>query len=154
MSENCIFCKIINKEIPSRNVYEDEHTVAFLDLSQVTPGHTLLVPKTHVKDILEYSESLARDVFGALPKVSRAVKNHSENVEGLNVVINNGEVADQTVFHSHIHLIPRYSSEDDFDLTWANNSSDYSDEQLDAIQKSINDALNQTDQTDRKMEGL
>jgi histidine triad (HIT) family protein len=124
-------------DIPSRKVYEDEHVFAILDTSQVTPGHTLLIPKEHVRNIFDYDEELASNVFAAVPKVARALKNFDSAVEGLNVLVNNEEVASQTVFHSHIHLLPRYTEEDDFGLEWAHNEDLYSDEELDQLQEKI-----------------
>lgn len=133
----CIFCMIRDGEIPARKVYEDEHVFAFLDLSQVTPGHTLVVPKKHVRNIFDYDEELAAKVFAAVPKISNALKQFDEDVEGLNVLVNNEEVAHQTVFHSHIHLLPRYTEDDDFGLKWADNSEDYSADELDEIRDRI-----------------
>ena len=72
--DDCIFCKIINGEIPSITVYEDKQVKAFLDISQGTPGHTLLVPKKHVPDIFAYDQQLAETVFARLPKLARAIK--------------------------------------------------------------------------------
>lgn len=141
MDNQCIFCKIVNGDIPARKVFENEHTLAFLDLSQVTPGHTLLIPKKHVKDIMGYNQELAMNVFKVLPEVSRAVRDHAPSIEGLNIVVNNGEVADQTVFHSHMHLIPRYTKEDDFGLKWKNNADQYSDEEMTQIQEAIQNKL-------------
>lgn len=134
---DCIFCMIRDGEIPSRKVYEDEHVFAILDNSQVTPGHTLLIPKKHVRNIFDYDEELAREVFAAVPKVARALRDFDPEVRGLNILLNNEEVASQTVFHSHIHLLPRYSENDDFGLEWAYNEDKYSDTQLDQLQKSI-----------------
>lgn len=138
---DCVFCKIAEGEIPSRKIYEDEHVVAFLDLSQVTPGHTLVIPKKHVPNIMEYNETLAADVFSRLPKISQAVQSFQPDIKGLNVLMNNGEVASQTVFHSHIHLLPRYTKDDDFGLKWADNSEKYTDNDLDRIQQDIKQAL-------------
>lgn len=134
---DCIFCMIRDGDIPSRKVYEDENVFAILDTSQVTPGHTLLIPKEHVRNIFDYDEELASKVFATVPKVSRALKKFDPAVEGLNVLVNNEEVASQTVFHSHIHLLPRYTEEDDFGLEWANNEDLYSDEELDQLQEKI-----------------
>ena len=134
---DCIFCMIRDGQIPSRKVYEDEHVFAILDNSQVTPGHTLLIPKKHVRNIFDYDEELAREVFAAVPKVARALRDFDPEVRGLNILLNNEEVASQTVFHSHIHLLPRYSENDDFGLEWAYNEDKYSDTQLDQLQKSI-----------------
>lgn len=134
---DCIFCMIRDGDIPGRKVYEDENVLAILDMSQVTSGHTLLIPKKHVRNIFDYDEELASKVFAAVPKVSRALKNFDSDVQGLNVLVNNEKVASQTVFHSHVHLIPRYTDEDDFGLEWANNEDLYSDEELDKLQETI-----------------
>lgn len=136
MSE-CIFCMIRDGDIPARKVYEDENVFAILDMSQVTPGHTLLIPKEHVRNIYDYDEELAQKVFGAVPKVARALRDFHPDVKGLNVLVNNEEVAFQTVFHSHVHLLPRYTEEDDFGLKWTNNSDDYTDEELDQLKDKI-----------------
>jgi len=135
--DNCIFCKIIDKEIPSFKVYEDSDVYAFLDLGQTTKGHTLLIPKKHVADIFEYGEELAKIVFAHLPKIARALEKTFPEMRGLNILNNNREVAYQSVFHSHIHLIPRFSSKDDFKINFGNHSQDYSSEQLEQIAKRI-----------------
>lgn len=124
-------------EIPSRKIYEDENVLAILDQSQVTPGHTLVIPKKHVRNIYDYDEELAGEVFRVLPKIARALRDFNPEVKGLNILVNNEEVASQTVFHSHIHLLPRYSKQDDFDLKWANNQDQYTAEELDQIQTKI-----------------
>lgn len=103
------FCKIIDQEIPSYKIYEDEKVYAFLDISQATKGHTLVVPKKHVNDIFEYDENLAADLFTRIPKIARALEKAFPEMEGLNIINNNKELAYQSVFHSHVHLIPRYS---------------------------------------------
>ncbi|KRL03184.1 HIT family protein [Liquorilactobacillus capillatus] len=139
--ENCIFCKIITGEIPSTTVYEDECVKAFLDISQTTPGHTLVIPKKHVADLFEYDTSLAADVFTRIPKIARAIKASDDSIVGMNVVNNNGAVAYQSVFHSHFHLIPRYSKRDDFKMVFADNSNKYSQEQLTEIAAQIKEQL-------------
>ena len=134
---DCVFCMIRDGDIPARKVYEDENVFAILDMSQVTPGHTLLIPKTHVRNIFDYDEELAQNVFGAVPKVARALRDFHPDVEGLNVLVNNEEVAFQTVFHSHVHLLPRYSNDDDFGLKWAHNADNYTDDELDEMKDKI-----------------
>ena len=134
---DCVFCMIRDGDIPARKVYEDENVFAILDMSQVTPGHTLLIPKTHVRNIFDYDEELAQNVFGAVPKVARALRDFHPDVEGLNVLVNNEEVAFQTVFHSHVHLLPRYSNDDDFGLKWAHNADNYTDKELDDMKDKI-----------------
>lgn len=106
LDDDCIFCKIIKGDIPSYTVYEDDMVKAFLDISQGTPGHTLVVPKTHVADIFGYDRDLASIVFARIPEIARAIKATDENIIGMNIVNNNGAVAYQSVFHSHFHLIP------------------------------------------------
>lgn len=141
MATDCIFCKIAQGEIPARKVYEDENVLAFLDLSQVTPGHTLLIPKKHVKNIFEYDEATTQAVFSVVPKIARALRAFDPKVKGLNIINNNEKVAFQSVFHSHIHFIPRYSEADDFGLKWAHNEDKYTDEQLDELQQMIQEKM-------------
>lgn len=106
-----IFDKIISGEIPSYKVYEDDNVLAFLDLSQATPGHTLLVPKQHVADIYAYDDALAGKVLTKIPFIARAIKASDDKIIGMNILVNNGEQAGQSVFHSHIHFIPRYQDD-------------------------------------------
>ncbi|MGX7140457.1 HIT family protein [Facklamia languida] len=127
---DCIFCKIINGEIPCAKVYEDDRVLAFLDLTQVTPGHTLLIPKKHVTDIFEYDSELAGEVFARLPKIARAIEEGLPNVKGLNILNNNRAVAYQSVFHSHIHLIPRYQEKEGFQVKFEDHSKEYSQEEF------------------------
>lgn len=116
-----IFSKIIAKEIPAHFVYEDDSVVAFLDISQATKGHTLVVPKAFYKDIFSVPEDLAAHVFEVAVKVSNALKKAFEP-EGINILSNNGETSGQTVFHFHLHLIPRYEK-DDVKFSMKNNMS-------------------------------
>lgn len=138
---DCIFCKIINGDIPSTTIYEDDEVKAFLDLSQATPGHTLLVPKQHVADIFAYDEDLAARVFTRLPKIARAIKASDPKIKGMNIINNNGELAYQSVFHSHIHLIPRYSEDDDFAIHFGDHSDQYDSHKLEAIAAGIRKQL-------------
>ena len=138
---DCIFCKIVAGEIPSYTVYEDDVVKAFLDISQGTPGHTLVIPKKHVPDLFAYDEDLAAAVFSRIPKIARAVKNSNPAIKWMNVINNNGKVAYQSVFHSHIHLIPRYSNDDDFKMIFKDNSGKYNDEKYRQIQQAIKDQL-------------
>jgi len=104
----CLFCKIIDKEIPAHVVYEDENVLAFLDISQVTEGHTLVIPKKHVQNIYELEEE-ATSLFRAVPKIARALRDTFHPI-GLNM-INNNDRPLQSVFHFHVHLIPRYEND-------------------------------------------
>ncbi|HCG2579347.1 TPA: HIT family protein [Staphylococcus aureus] len=117
MSET-IFGKILTGEIPSFKVYEDDYVYAFLDISQVTKGHTLLIPKKASANIFETNEETMKHIGAALPKVANAIK-RAFNPDGLNIIQNNGEFADQSVFHIHFHLIPRYENDiDGFGYKW------------------------------------
>ncbi|EWS35037.1 TPA: HIT family protein [Staphylococcus aureus] len=117
MSET-IFGKILTGEIPSFKVYEDDYVYAFLDISQVTKGHTLLIPKKASANIFETDEETMKHIGAALPKVANAIK-RTFNPDGLNIIQNNGEFADQSVFHIHFHLIPRYENDiDGFGYKW------------------------------------
>ncbi|HDC8253039.1 TPA: HIT family protein [Staphylococcus aureus] len=113
-----IFGKILTGEIPSFKVYEDDYVYAFLDISQVTKGHTLLIPKKASANIFETDEETMKHIGAALPKVANAIK-RAFNPDGLNIIQNNGEFADQSVFHIHFHLIPRYENDiDGFGYKW------------------------------------
>ncbi|MCP8615512.1 HIT family protein [Salirhabdus salicampi] len=136
---DCIFCKIINGEIPSAKVYEDEHIHAFLDISQVTKGHTLIIPKTHTKDIFELESDVAEKLFARVPKVANAI-DQAFKPKGLNILNNNREFAGQTVFHLHIHLIPRYDEHDGFGAKWTTDGNS-TPEELQQIASLITDAL-------------
>ena len=105
MKDDCIFCKIIEGDIPSHNVYEDEKVLAFLDTNPVSKGHTLVVPKEHVENIHQ-AEGM-NYMWDAIVEVSNAVKN-AFGAEGINIDQNNGELAGQEVFHLHFHVTPRY----------------------------------------------
>lgn len=138
---DCIFCKIINNEIPSRKVYEDDDVIAFLDITQVTPGHTLVVPKKHVADIFEVDEVLAATVASKIPKIAKAIKKSNPKIKGMNIINNNGKVAYQSVFHSHIHILPRFDEQDDFSIHFSDHSKNFTSEELDSIALSIKSKL-------------
>jgi histidine triad (HIT) family protein len=124
MMNGCIFCKIVNGDIPSAKVYEDEHVYAFLDISQVTKGHTLVIPKVHKENIFELTADMAAPLFESVKKAADAIQ-AAFSPKGLNLLNNNGEAAGQTVFHYHIHLIPRYGSDDGFHPVFKENDQSY-----------------------------
>ncbi|RNA68714.1 HIT family protein [Alteribacter keqinensis] len=127
--DDCIFCKIIRGEIPAAKVYEDENAVAFFDISQVTKGHTLVIPKNHVENIFEMEAETSSTLFATVPKIANALKAEFEPA-GLNILNNNGKQAGQSVFHYHLHLIPRYGKGDGFGAVWKEHGSEYSQEKL------------------------
>lgn len=135
--EDCIFCKIIKGDIPSAKVYEDEHVYAFLDISQVTKGHTLVIPKTHTKNIYETPVEVAKEVFARVPAIANAIREVYKPL-GMNVLNNNEAPAEQSVFHLHLHLIPRYGEGDGYKLNWTTHNDDYSYDDLQNIASEIN----------------
>lgn len=113
--ENCIFCKIIAGEIPSRTIYEDDEFKVILDASPASKGHALILPKDHCDNIYEISE----EMLAKAAKLAKKLAIHMTDVlgcDGFNLLQNNGEVAGQTVFHFHMHLIPRYEGMKNNDL--------------------------------------
>ena len=126
---NCIFCKIANGEIPSATLYEDEDFRVILDLGPASKGHGLILPKQHYANIYEIDETVAAKAF-VLAKKMAGKMTKALNCDGFNVVQNNGTAAGQTVFHFHMHLIPRYEGEEDF-LKW--NQGTLTDEMRDDI---------------------
>src|SRR3990167_7820363 len=117
---SCIFCKIVSGELPSSKVYEDENVLAFLDIHPVNPGHTLVVTKKHFESIHDTPDDLICKCVITAKKVANAIQSKL-NAEGVNIGINNGKAAGQIVFHSHIHIMPRYGN-DSFKL-WQGKSS-------------------------------
>lgn len=107
---NCIFCKIANGEIPSTTLYEDEDFRVILDLGPATRGHALLLPKEHYSNLFELDDAVAAKVLVTAKKVAAKMK-AALGADGFNLVQNNGETAGQTVFHFHMHLIPRYQDD-------------------------------------------
>lgn len=116
MMADCVFCKIMAKQIPATVVHEDEDTLAFMDIGQVNPGHVLVALKKHAENIFALDEAQAAAVFRAVAKVARAIRGAFEP-QGLSVYQANGAAAGQTVFHLHVHLVPRYEG-DGMALTW------------------------------------
>lgn len=133
---DCIFCKIVNGDIPSAKVFENEHVVAFLDISQVTKGHTLIIPKVHKENVYELTPEISQHVFEVAPQIANALK-ATYNPVGMNLVNNNGEQAGQTVFHFHLHLIPRYGEGDGFGAVWKSHQSQYSSEDFQKMANEI-----------------
>lgn len=114
--DNCVFCKIIKKEIPSITVYDDERFLGIMDISPANKGHVILLAKNHVADVFDLDEQTASRAMIVVSKVAKALKEEL-NCEGINVLQNNGTVAGQTVFHYHIHIIPRHK-DDGVNIAW------------------------------------
>mgnify|MGYP003374763941 FL=1 len=114
--KNCIFCKIANGEIPSTTLYEDEEFRVILDLGPASKGHALILPKNHFEDVCALDEKTAAKILPLAARVGSAMKK-ALGCAGFNLVQNNGEAAGQTVFHFHMHVIPRYEGGPDM-VSW------------------------------------
>lgn len=130
---DCIFCKIINKEIPSKIVYEDDVCLAFLDISQTTKGHTLVIPKKHFANFLEVDADTLQHMIVITQKLAKQTVDKL-HASGCNILSNAGVIAGQTVMHFHLHIIPRFDETDTIKLTFTDNSSTFN---LDNIYQSI-----------------
>ncbi|PWE85406.1 hypothetical protein LG34_16120 [Eubacterium ramulus] len=126
--DNCIFCKLANKDIPTNIIYEDDRFTVILDASPATKGHALILPKNHAANIYELPDEDASAVFVLAKKLATKMT-EILHCDGFNIVQNNGEVAGQTVFHFHMHLIPRYLNDGNQDkLTW--NHAEFTPEEI------------------------
>lgn len=120
MNNNCIFCKIIGDEIPSTTLYEDENFRVIMDISPAAKGHAIMISKKHFANIFELDEATASKSMVLASKIAKAMKDELK-CDGINILQNNGEAAGQTVFHFHIHLIPRFK-DDSVTITWRQGS--------------------------------
>lgn len=128
----CIFCDIVEGKIPSTKIYEDELVLAFLDISQVTKGHTLVIPKKHYDNFLECDEKTLQHLIKITQKLAKQISNNLD-CKGINILSNVNEIAGQSVNHFHMHIIPRYSESDAIEINF--NKSDELD--LAEVQKLI-----------------
>ncbi len=107
---NCIFCKILNGDIPSNKVFENENFIAILDAFPANEGHILVIPKKHFENIFEIDEETLKEGYVIAKKIANSIKK-SLNIENINILQNNGALAGQTVNHFHIHIIPRIEND-------------------------------------------
>ena len=133
--DNCIFCKLANGDIPTNSIYEDDDFKVILDASPATKGHALILPKQHYANIFEIED----ETLAKAAKLAKKIMTHEKDVlgcEGYNLVQNNGEVAGQTVFHFHMHLIPRYLNAKNNDiLSWSHET--FTPEEMAEIRDSL-----------------
>jgi histidine triad (HIT) family protein len=127
---DCIFCKIVAGELPARKVDEDENTIAFLDIAPWTRGHTLVIPREHTRNLYEASEEVLHDTGVAAQRVAKKMRDRL-GAEGINLLNSTEPVAMQTVFHYHVHVIPRYE-DDGFGLP--GHKDEASEEELDEVE--------------------
>jgi len=130
--ENCIFCKILAGEIPSTAVYEDDDFKAILDVNTAARGHVIILPKNHAANIYELPDEDASKIMVVAKKIATAIEK-AYRCDGVNILQNNGEAAGQTVFHLHVHVIPRFKG-DTVNIGWKQGDMP---EDLDAICKEI-----------------
>lgn len=108
--DSCIFCKIVRKEIPAHVVYDNDLTMAFLDINPVNPGHLLVVPKAHFADMLATPEETVREVMAVAQRLAKAAV-AALGAPGFNIGVNNGPAAGQVVPHMHLHVMPRFQND-------------------------------------------
>ena len=133
MKDDCIFCKLANGVIPTNSIYEDEDFNVILDLAPATKGHALILPKAHADNLYQLPDETAAKVLVLAKKLATSMT-EKLGCDGFNVVQNNGTVAGQTVFHFHMHLIPRYE-EDGQGINW--NPMEISGEELVKIKETL-----------------
>ena len=121
--EKDVFCKIIDGEIPSYRIYEDDDVIAILDISQVTKGHTLVISKKHYENFLATPKDVMHKVMDVAQRIGQA-QITTLNAKGVNILTNCYPEAGQTVMHFHVHVIPRYENNDGFILTMKENDGD------------------------------
>ena len=124
----CVFCNIIEGKIPSSKIYEDDDVLAILDISQATKGHTLVMPKKHYENILQIPEDDYIKVMSKVKKIAQVILK-AFDAKGLNILNNCNEVSGQTVIHFHVHIIPRYNT-DDIQIKFTDHSSQYNLEDI------------------------
>ena len=133
---DCIFCKIIAGEIPAEKVYEDADTLAFLDIKPANPGHVLVIPKRHSRNLLDIPENEWLDVMKTVRRLAPIVKK-ATGAPGINLSMNNEPAAHQIVFHAHVHIIPRF--EGDAHKPWA--QREYTGDEAKEVAEKIRDTL-------------
>ncbi len=136
MKDDCIFCKLANGVFSTNSIYEDEDFNVILDLAPASKGHALILPKQHADSLYELPDATAGKAFVLAKKMAKIMKDKL-NCDGLNVVQNNGTVAGQTVFHFHMHLIPRYEN-DGQKIAW--NPKEAPAEELIAVKELLTEA--------------
>ncbi|MBW2976710.1 HIT family protein [Candidatus Woesearchaeota archaeon] len=131
--EDCIFCKIVNGEIPSAKVYEDDAVISFLDILPANKGHCLVAPKKHYETLLEIPDDLLAGMIQVAKRITRALSLSIGN-GSYNIIMNNGKAAGQLVSHAHFHVIPRFEG-DRLRIAWSHKK--YTDKEMKSVQEKI-----------------
>lgn len=134
-----IFLQIIKREVPAHIIYEDDICISILDISQVTKGHTLVIPKTPYRNIFDINPDVLAHIIKVVQKIANSMKK-ALNVEAVNLINNSGPLSGQTVDHFHIHILPRYTKEE-YGYRHEINTGKYSNLELEQIKESINKNL-------------
>jgi len=137
MADDCVFCRIVNGEIPSAKLYEDNTVMAFLDIMPVNKGHTLVIPKKHYELLTDIPVAEFEKLMRELHKLTTAVVKATK-AEGFNIFMNNKKVAGQVIPHAHFHIVPRYDN-DGIDIKWP--SRKYEDGEIDKLKSKIKEHL-------------
>lgn len=135
--QDCVFCKIISGEIPSETVYENSKFKVIMDIAPANKGHVLILPKEHFDNIYDIDTATAGQLFELAAMIARALKS-ATNCDGMNILQNNGTVAGQTVFHFHLHIIPRYEG-DTVNVGWK--ELGYEDGEMEQLREAIRKGL-------------
>jgi histidine triad (HIT) family protein len=136
MSEDCIFCQIIDGEIPSYTVYEDDKTYAFLDANPLSRGHTLVIPKQHYKRLNEMSADKTAETFGVINDITPAVES-AVNAPATTIALHNGEEAGQEVPHVHWHIVPQFAHTSNTPIHALFDGADVSNDEMESIAESV-----------------
>lgn len=136
MKDNCIFCKIIKGELPSSTLYEDDMFKVIMDLSPVSKGHALIIPKEHFDNLYELDDEYASKAMVVAKKLATGMTK-ALGADGFNLLQNNGEDAGQSVYHFHMHLLPRYKGDEA--LRWT--PGETTPEEMDKIAKQVKEVL-------------
>jgi len=141
MSEDCIFCRIVDGEIPSFTVYENDHVQAFLDANPLAPGHTLVIPKEHCAQLSDLPDEVATALYGTLQELVPAVQD-AVDAPASNVGVNNGPESGQEIPHVHYHIVPRFENDGGSPIHAVGGSApDLDDDELESIAGTIADGL-------------
>jgi histidine triad (HIT) family protein len=135
--ENCLFCKIVNGEVPSWKVHEDTDVVAFLDIHPVNIGHVVIIPRQHFENLYDTPDEVLQKMIVVIKKISVAVK-RAANADGINIEMNNDSAAGQVIFHTHIHVVPRYENDG---FTHWKGKRPYEEGEKEAVAENIRAAL-------------
>lgn len=137
MESSCVFCKIVNRELEASIIYENHNMLGFMDINPITPGHVLIIPKHHYNSIMEIPDDLGKDVMVAIKEISKLMIDNL-GADGINIINSTGRSAGQTIFHFHVHVIPRFSGKSiGFQEWWFSRAGHWERQELDKMANKI-----------------